>query len=563
MEHQARSSTAGAGDGGPPRWRRPLVLALLLLAAYAVPRGVAYRGITHLQAQGFGDAFEHYENLHRHLQRGPRSLPLTPHVRAHPSLIRHNAAGWPRGVYEIAAPLAALFGVTSIWTVQLTHLLFTVVLVWGVLGLGAALGGPRVGVWAALLTLLCPPLVASTCYLSIDYPLTAMVVMGLYLLHRSQGFSRLAGSLQLGLWSGLGLLVKTPYPLFLLVPALVELARSLYRGPARLRVLLRAAAAAAVAAGVYLLLTDVWIGVLLGTVIDHYDARPGMPAAILPPWTAAWALAYLRFALVTYPGPLLLLALPGLVALCRKGAGPARWLVLGALGGGYVLLTLIDNKIPRYVYPLYPLLCLVTAWWAAERLPRRWRTGALVALGAAYAVTLGAMYAGLEPWPGVRQRPDGGPLQNDMPLPTADDLGALRQAARAQAGAAPLRAPLRALAALVPGQGVLGVTVPGEPQDFHPREQGFWNLSAAVSAVANEARPRLLLLVHTRGGHFPYLDSYVVVHDPGQEADTIDRASRRVARREVTVRWHGSALRLVLSLYRRGQVDPAVGPSGG
>ena len=164
---------------------RAAILAGVVLAALLLPRLWALRGVSLTSDLRFADSLSHLLNL----DRLTRAYTLDAAQLADPFLVEHpgvlklnNLANWPPGVYHVAFPAAAIFGTMSIWTTQLVNLLFYGVLLVGVFGLGRLLGGWRVGFWAALLTTLCPALVAASWYFTIDFPLVGMAAVGLLLL---------------------------------------------------------------------------------------------------------------------------------------------------------------------------------------------------------------------------------------------------------------------------------------------------------------------------------------------------------------------------------------------
>jgi len=428
-------------DRGVRLWRRSSALraaavVIALLAVFLVPRLVALRGVSRVSHLAFMDMFYHLARLDVMVKRGrlsPAQLE-DPYVVRHPELIRpYRVVRWPLGVYYAALPWYAAFGPASIWTVQLTNLPFTVLLALGVVGLGRAMGGWRIGIWGAALTLLCPALVAHSWYFSLDYPLVAMVVIGLYLLWRARCFRSLRGSLALALWSGLGLTIKTTYALYLAVPAAAALACGLARpGERGRRALL---GHAALAAGLALLLgfllngwspTQIWRE--LHTHVAGTLDRGDLPYDLIEPWTLRWAGAMAIFAAASFPWPLLLLALPGLGLAHRpRRELPGRWLWLAFFWGTYVVLTLVANKMERYLQPVYPLLCLLSVWSVLALVPRRWQTTALLWLVTAYAAVLYVAHEHPTPWYPDARSATRGRYMLELAMPGRTVLDGLRR----------------------------------------------------------------------------------------------------------------------------------------
>lgn len=374
-------------------------LVVMIIAAYVVPRAAVLHGIRTSDWIHFDDMLAHQRNLDKvvklslledesgtqdYLQRFPDKRAL------------YNPVRWPSAIYHLASQWSTWFGPLSIWTPLLTNLGFTLVLLFGVIGLGKAMGSTRVGLWAALLTVLCPPLVASTWYFSTDFATVAMTTMALWLLVAVRGFSRWRRSIALGGWCALGLLIKPTFALYLAVPmtlAVIDDIRSPERRSAGLGWLLTLASMTALV----LLLQDIDITAVLEEARGHF-ASTEKPAAFIVPGSLVW-FAFVPLCLgVSAPFPLLLLALPGLILLHQRWRARKGWLVLGFLWGTYLVLTLMPNKLDRYTHSLYPILCLVTVWSIVELLPRRWQTVVLLWVATFFVATLYLVHVRPTPW---------------------------------------------------------------------------------------------------------------------------------------------------------------------
>ena len=393
----------------PRRWtprRIALVCALVLAlgALYVVPRAVALQGVAVVVNLHFKDMMDHLEKLNMmHLRATlPQGRVDDRYFKRFPEKADpHNVMRWPRGMQYVALPFVGTFGPFSVWTVQLTNGVFSLILIIGVLLLGRAMGGWRVGCWGAALTILCPGLVAHSWYFSLDYALIGMVVVGCYLLWRTRYFSHPYYCLALACWSALALTIKISYPLYLGGPSLVALVLGLRRPGTRLRVLGFTAGAALLSLGLALLLNGWSLVRIWSELATHFssDVRPEFAFQLMKPWTLRWALCNSIFAVANFPWPLLLLALPGLLlAHWRRKPLPTRWLVLALFWSTYVVLTLMPHKMERYIQPLYPLLCLLTVWWITVVVPRRWQIVPLLLTVVAFAVTLVAAHFHPTPW---------------------------------------------------------------------------------------------------------------------------------------------------------------------
>ncbi len=302
---------------------------------------------------------------------------------------------------------------------QATNASFTLILLAGVFLLGRALAGTTAGLWSALLVVLNPALVASTWYLSLDYPLAAMVAVGLWLVIKTAGFTRRWWCLALVLWSVAGMYVKPTYCLYLLAPSVVALAGAVARREPRLGALFNAVVSLLVAANLYLAIQHSAPLAMLREFTWHAGTNDGL-MTYNGAGSLAWFLAIPRLAADSFPLPLLVLALAGVALLHIRRTAASRWIVLSALWGWYVLFTLLSNKLDRYNLPVYPLLCVVTAAWLCKIQVARRRRLALAGAAAAYAVLLCVTHHHPPPYLTSKH------LGYELIMPTHDQLQRLR-----------------------------------------------------------------------------------------------------------------------------------------
>ena len=374
-------------------------LLLLILIALVAPRLVTLRGTRISAMYSFEDQPVHQLLLDDQLKRRVLPHPLWQHsyLTQNPRMASPaRPTQWPMGVYNVALLWAWLFGSASVWTTLLTNLLFTALLGAGIWGLGRAVGGGRLGLLSALVCALCPPLYAASLYLSLDYPLVAMTVVGLLLLHQTDGFSRLAPCISFAAWSALGMYVKPTYAFYLLGPTLWILGSGLGRAGGRRRTALCFTAVVALSPLLALLLIDPNWTALWADIREHLWTK-NLPGAQSRAWTWDWLSANAKFITANFPLPLLLLSLPGLALAHRRGA-PAERLLVVFCWSTLVMVTLIENKMARYVLPLYPVLCLLALRGAARLAPARWTAAAQAAMVLAFAVMLGVVHQHPTPW---------------------------------------------------------------------------------------------------------------------------------------------------------------------
>jgi 4-amino-4-deoxy-L-arabinose transferase-like glycosyltransferase len=112
-----------------------------------------------------------------------------------------------------AVPLYRLFGVSTD-VALMTNCIFVTMLVFSVYGIGKRLFSRKAGLLAAFLVSTYPILFSISRMPYVDYTLTAMVALSIYLLVVGEGFRHRSASLLLGLVMGLGILTKWPFVAF-------------------------------------------------------------------------------------------------------------------------------------------------------------------------------------------------------------------------------------------------------------------------------------------------------------------------------------------------------------
>ena len=538
--------------------RRHGVLLCAVALALIVPRALALRGVSRVDHLAFNDMPAHLSNANKlHQLRRHGDDPYFTRAPAQRRLI--NPARWPAGVYRVAGLFIGSFGPLSIWTTQGTNLLFLLLLLGAVAALGRRLQGPRLGLWAALLTALCPPLVASTWYFSLDFPLVAMIFVGLWALHATAGFSRLRRSLGLGLLSALGLWVKPTYALYLLLPSAWTAASGL-RG--RMAGPLVVARNLGLAAALTLALTAALSGLELGSWWQELKIHllewqtPGELAPQLNQqraWSLWWFLAIPGMALSNLTLPLLASALPGLLALHlpsrpRRARGAVA-LLRSFVWGCYLALTLMTNKMERYVHPLYPALCLLIPWSITTRLPRRWQTPALLWVTAAFGATLVLVQQHPTPWRWGLFSQQQPAAAYEFVMPRRSELAVLRRRlAHSECRVEPLVGAMAALAGRGRLTRPLGVAFPGEP-DITAVNLLRLTKEQVVLLASQRITDRLVFhYAPTSGGPPP--PEVLLLHGADQNPRTVLPRMSLVIRQQLQLHCEEETLAVQISLLR-------------
>jgi 4-amino-4-deoxy-L-arabinose transferase-like glycosyltransferase len=140
-----------------------------------------------------------------------------------------TALTWPWNrppfFFLTVVPFYRLFG-ESTDVALMSNCLYLAILLWSVYGIGRLLYGRKVGLLAACLVSFYPILFSISRLSYVDYALTAMVALAIYLLLKTDGFRHRGWSLAFGVGMGLGLLTKWPFIAFAGVPIAYEAWRS-------------------------------------------------------------------------------------------------------------------------------------------------------------------------------------------------------------------------------------------------------------------------------------------------------------------------------------------------
>jgi 4-amino-4-deoxy-L-arabinose transferase-like glycosyltransferase len=196
-------------------------------------------------------------------------------------------------------PFYRLFGVSTD-VALMSNCLYLAILLWSVYGIGRQLYGRRVGLLASFLVSFYPILFSISRLSYVDYALTAMAALGIYLLLKTDGFRHRGWSLTFGLGMGLGLLTKWPFIAFAGAPIAYEA----WRSGALKRLLFVSWGGLEGATRLHRLVTSPWFHVLAALAltavwyIPNWDRLSGF---VLGPWLPliSWLLLACTFYVVS------------------------------------------------------------------------------------------------------------------------------------------------------------------------------------------------------------------------------------------------------------------------
>ena len=230
--------------------------------------------------------------------------------------------------------------------------LFLIMLALSVYGIGNILFGKDAGLIAASMISACPIVLRYSHMFMLDLPLASMVCLSLYLLIRTASFEQRLPSLFLGLAMGCGILTKWTFPLFLLLPFLYAASGASRTPKVRARRLTNCILAISIGA----LIAAPWY---LVHAIEIASSRGGELSRGEETLAASIGY-YLRIIPEQVSWILAPFVACGIILVMIKRRRQTALLLLSFVGG-YVLLTLIGFKQPRFSVPLLPPLMVLAA----------------------------------------------------------------------------------------------------------------------------------------------------------------------------------------------------------
>ena len=262
-------------------------------------------------------------------------------------------ASYPLGFYppfyhSIVAFFYAVFGKT-VDAAEWANLPAIAILFIATYGIGRRLLKPGAAAAAAVLANFYPIMLWLSRETIIDYWLTSMVALAMWLLMSTNEFANRKHSILFGVACGLGMLTKWTFPFFVVLPAL-WFARKNWKN-------------AAIAAGIAAAIAAYWYVPAARSLAQFMNINSaGGVTEGDPTRLSLQAIIFYVRAMEGYQMflPLFLLFIVGAVFLAKNFK--RAWIpVLLWIGGGWLGLMLFQNKDPRYSAPLLPAAALITA----------------------------------------------------------------------------------------------------------------------------------------------------------------------------------------------------------
>jgi hypothetical protein len=301
------------------------------------------------------------------------ALNYVPEFHVQPELRLWQLSGnYPPFVHLLIAAAFRIFH-PSPHIATLANLPASLVLFWALFELALYFTSAAVARWACVLMLLTPYLIWMSRETILDYWLSAWVAAAWIILIRTDGFQSRASSRLFGLVCALGLLTKWLFPGFMAIPfVVVAIRHRIWKDEKRLVNAAQALVLAASTAGL-------WYAPNLVQLIRYFgqNAQIGQLEGEPPVFSFQSFIYYLRL-LEGYQMYALLFFLMagGLVFVISRSRLRDRALWIAVVAGGWLAMTLLRTKDPRFTMPLLaPLLIIPAAWFAS------WDTGSSRRLG--------------------------------------------------------------------------------------------------------------------------------------------------------------------------------------
>ncbi len=291
------------------------------------------------------------------------------------------------GVFSLLAGVSPLAGQAVILAFLATGLA-------ALFALGRQLFDATTGLLAALIFGTAPFVVYSTTNFQLDLPLAAVSILALFVLVRTEEFSRHTWSVATGLAIAFGMLVKPPFAVYFLPPLLLVAGRAL-RAHARAQRVINCGLAVLLGGALSL----PWYGPRLFSLPMQIANRSFKQAAQsgYPETLSASSLFFYPRALLPIFG---LLAGPlfawGLLALVRRPG--TRALLWSASIVPFGVFLLLQNKNFRYVLPILPVAAIIAAAGLCALAPA-WRRGLTVSVAFVSVLQVGVAAFGIPPVP--------------------------------------------------------------------------------------------------------------------------------------------------------------------
>lgn len=267
---------------------------------------------------------------------------------------------YPPLIYQFALAFFKIFGVSAKAAVA-ANIVWIFILFFSVYQIAWRIYKNQLIAIAAVIFLgAAPLLIGQAREFQVDLPLTAMVALSIWLILRTDQFSKLLPSLLFGLAVGIGMLTKWTYVFYVLPLIAIYFAYSIISAKKKIPVLLNLIYAALVA----IVISGYWYFTNKGSLLTDFNQN-GIEVAKQEGDPTGFSVAamswYFKRILDNYLFlPLFIIYLAGLVwALIKKEWRQKLLLILILTPIYYLIFSILPNKDTRYLMPLIPLLAII------------------------------------------------------------------------------------------------------------------------------------------------------------------------------------------------------------
>jgi len=282
------------------------------------------------------------------------------------SWVIFNFSIFPPFVYVVTGLLYFLLPPSLPLAAASSNAIFLLILLIAVYGMADEMLGRMAGVVAAFLVSAYPLVVGLTRLYLLDFPLTAMVALSLFLLTKTRMFQNRKAVLLLSLSIILGMLTRHSFPLYVLGPILYVIVKSSRDRAARKNVILCVAMASLSA--LYYIAKPGGLGVY--EWYSYYTRAAGLTFST-PPYVAV--LIYLRAVAQGIGYPLFMLLSGGLLVFLKLHRKSRGFMLMGFLMP--ILLLGVVYPVwydPRFVAPVLPLAAVASSCFFKKFNWRSW-----------------------------------------------------------------------------------------------------------------------------------------------------------------------------------------------
>lgn len=287
---------------------------------------------------------------------------------------------YPPFGYWMTVPFISIFGRTFSAAV-LSNIVFITIFVFTLYALGKKLWNRTTGLLAALVMISFPFVIGQSHEFQLDLPLTAMTALCLWLLLQTNRWRNWGWSLVFGFVCGLGMLTKWPIFAFIIGPILYEFIGRIREiqseePGSRLSSYRWLFFGIGLSVVGFIISAGPWYGTHAQTIQQNFGVNWQTGTGEGDPSPLSIASLRLYSDVLIQAQIRLLLLIPfiiGIISLFFNRENLKKsGVLLSLLLGGYVIMTLYNNKDYRFIEPVLPAVALLSVYWISQAV-KPWR----------------------------------------------------------------------------------------------------------------------------------------------------------------------------------------------